>query len=487
MSRLEKRVLSGCLAIWLLCTVSLDAQARTALAIREYVLMVTQTVSQGDNVKDTSSDHREYGFLDGLKTFEATEDGELDNWHDIGWSAATYVGKYKITNTIGDAFFVAGNKINSSGKKMIATANKLTTKANNIQVEINALNAKLGQPGSKGTKKRMDTLESKQLSKISRASQLNKKGNVYKIGGKVLSAGSIFFDVCSIADDYEGLGNLKNEHVSIRAIEGGLYVTDMAFSGATIIAATVVLAGGTVSAPVTLVFAVGGIIVGAASAIVGSEGFANLMNDVDNEFLRAFDNMVSSIYCNIKTALGIGCYKPNIYIYGADGRLIRVIFGEPGLVVTSDPYYNPAVGWSVIAEDDGTLINEDGSYDYLFYESAMEKSMFYTTEAFHIRSEERADAFSDILKSYGFSEEEVEDFVEFWDEKLEPDKEYLMYPQYTATVDKAMPVNIIPKPDRVYRIWFVFEEYNGQEYDMATPVEMERDGYFVVEWGGMVY
>ena len=444
-------------------TVSLDAQARAALAIREYVLMGT-TVSQGDNVKDNTKHDKVHEILEGLKSVDSLENEvtyQINSWLDIIRNTITYVGKYKITNTIGDAFFVAGNKINSSGKKMIATANKLTTKANNIQVEINALNAKLGQPGSKGTKKRMDTLESKQLSKISRASQLNKKGNVYKIGGKVLSAGSIFFDACSIKDDYKGLRNLKNEHASIRAIEGGLYVTDMAFSGATIIAATVVLAGGTVSAPVTLVLAVGGIIVGAASAIVGSEGFANMMNDADNEFLRAFDNMVSSIYCNIKTALGIGCYKPNIYIYGADGRLVRVVFGEPGLVVTSDPYYNPAVGWSVIAEDDGTLINEDGSYDYLFYESAMEKSMFYTTEAFHICSEERVDAFSDILKSYGFSEEEVEDFVEFWDEKLEPDK--------------------------IYRIWFVFEEYNGQEYDMATPVEMERDGYFVVEWGGMVY
>lgn len=486
MSRLGKRVLSGCLAVWLICTVSLDAQARAALAIREYVLMGT-TVSQGDNDKDTSTSDGKYEFLEGLKSVDADKDGDIDNWLDIGNDVVTYVNKYIIADTTGKVFVTTGNKMISSGEKMVDTAISLTTKARNMQVEINALNAKLGQPGSKGAKKRLDKLLERQAIKNSSASQLFRNGDLYKISGKALSTCSIFFDVCSIADDYEGLGNLKNEHASIRAIEGGLYVTDMAFSGATIIAATVVLAGGTVSAPVTLVIAAGGIIVGAASAIVGSEGFANMMNNVDNEFLRAFDNMVSSIYCNIKTALGIGCYKPNIYIYGADGRLIRVIFGEPGLVVTSDPYYNPAVGWSVIAEDDGTLINEDGSYDYLFYESAMEKSMFYTTEAFHICSEERADAFRDILKLYGFSEEEVEDFVEFWDEKLEPDKEYLMYPQYTATVDKAMPVNITPEPDRIYRIWFVFEEYNGQEYDMATPVEMERDGYFVVEWGGMVY
>ena len=70
---------------------------------------------------------------------------------------------------------------------------------------------------------------------------------------------------------------------------------------------------------------------------------------------------------------------------------------------------------------------------------------------------------------------------------LEADKDYIMYPQYTETVDKAMEVNITQAPENIVRIWFVFEEYDGQEYEEEVIVPFTREGYTVVEWGGMVF
>ena len=54
-------------------------------------------------------------------------------------------------------------------------------------------------------------------------------------------------------------------------------------------------------------------------------------------------------------------------------------------------------------------------------------------------------------------------------------------------VDYAMPIKIEPKPSTVYRIWFVFEEY--REQDIITPNinPIERKGFTVIEWGGMIY
>jgi len=62
-----------------------------------------------------------------------------------------------------------------------------------------------------------------------------------------------------------------------------------------------------------------------------------------------------------------------------------------------------------------------------------------------------------------------------------------MYPQLTEKVDSAMPIRIEPKPSTIYRIWFVFEEY--KEQDIITPniVPIERKGFTVIEWGGMIY
>ena len=61
-----------------------------------------------------------------------------------------------------------------------------------------------------------------------------------------------------------------------------------------------------------------------------------------------------------------------------------------------------------------------------------------------------------------------------------------MYPQNTETVNYVMPVNVTPEPDSMERIWFTFEEYNGQRCGIPTITPIERKDYAVVEWGGII-
>jgi hypothetical protein len=188
--------------------------------------------------------------------------------------------------------------------------------------------------------------------------------------------------------------------------------------------------------------------------------------------------------------LNIPVLKPNIYLYPESSQIISVRFKEPGRLTTTIPEYR--TGWSVSAEPDGEL---DEQYDYLFYEADVREIFFQKSVGWEIPVTGRNKVFTDILDLYGFNGAEKKDFIDFWAKKLDPTKEYIAYPQETTLVDRAMPVIIEPRPKSITRIWFYFvsdgDEQNGIECksDSIEPNVAERigrNGYTMVEWGGMV-
>jgi len=77
--------------------------------------------------------------------------------------------------------------------------------------------------------------------------------------------------------------------------------------------------------------------------------------------------------------------------------------------------------------------------------------------------------------------------MQFWSNKLDRSKDYTVYPQETLRIDAAMPVTIRPTPEKLYRIWFYFAEAKGDYVKSPSTTEkIERKGFTVVEWGGMV-
>lgn len=95
----------------------------------------------------------------------------------------------------------------------------------------------------------------------------------------------------------------------------------------------------------------------------------------------------------------------------------------------------------------------------------------------------------EILLSYGLNGQEIRDFTEFWDEMLDQGKAYLMYPQTTETVDRAMPLEISGiEIEHYFRLWFCFQE--AEEDSTAPPrpeiVPAVHQGTALVEWGGML-
>lgn len=115
--------------------------------------------------------------------------------------------------------------------------------------------------------------------------------------------------------------------------------------------------------------------------------------------------------------------------------------------------------------------------------------MFQTEEGFTVYAGDRESQFRSILEAYGLNEREIRDFIEFWDQKLDEDTDYRMYPQTTELVDAAMPIAVEGlEPDEYFRIWFCFQPVDGSEPEPHMPEirPASHEGTALIEWGGMI-
>ena len=184
------------------------------------------------------------------------------------------------------------------------------------------------------------------------------------------------------------------------------------------------------------------------------------------------------------TPRGVEVKKPNIYLYPEEETEITVTFDRPELLTVSDPLYGD--GWTVTAHPDGTLEDAGGKYGFLFYESLADPSIFRLDEGFVVKAEQREQTYRRVLEAYGFNEQEILDFIEYWTDYLEPGVDYVMYPLLTEGVDAEMPVRFSVQPDNIFRLWFGFVRYEGGAVPEPEIVPMDRSGFEAVEWGGAV-
>ncbi len=184
----------------------------------------------------------------------------------------------------------------------------------------------------------------------------------------------------------------------------------------------------------------------------------------------------------IKPTKYVNVYKPNIYLYSDEPMEVDVKFTEEQWLTETIPEYS--LGWYTRLHGDGDITCQNEQYDFLFYESIASKALVVDDGGFIVEASNREEQLRNILALYDFNAEETEDFIEFWMEMLEENVDYVMYPQDTACVDKQMPIVITPKPEQITRLWFAFEEYDGQEVKAPQITPIVREGFTVVEWGG---
>ena len=433
--------------------------------------------------------------------------------------------KYKVPDTydkgkeVGGSVLQTGFTVNlingfdsfvqATGKNVDITNGLIKSGANDIRRAFFNLDGTL-QAGKSAAdyEKAIVNMQEQGLKEAKQAGKIKAKGVLVGGASMALNAYTLYNDAKDLKQ-----GNMKNRSTTGLALEYVGLIADGTLAAVGIIATGAAVAGSTAFAVPAAV----GLTVGLAAGVVHTDTFADAFDSMgrkldemgmesyidiavdswmlEGTYTRNFSDNIDFILEEIGSLFGmqtsvprnVSCYKPNIYIYTQEETQVNVEFDYPDLLTTTIPEYKN--NWNVIAKGDGRLVDTLGNneeYNYLFYESIAMPHFFQKDTGWLIVAGTREQQYRDILTDYGFNETEIADFIEYWTEKLPQGVDYIMYPQNTETVNYVMPVNVTPEPDSMERIWFTFEEYNGQRCGIPTITPIERKDYAVVEWGGII-
>lgn len=175
-------------------------------------------------------------------------------------------------------------------------------------------------------------------------------------------------------------------------------------------------------------------------------------------------------------------YKPVIYLYPEEETAVDVKLDIDGSFVYTDPAYED--GWRITAAPDGALTDRDGkTYPYLFWEARLNADYDFS-EGFCVRGSDTEAFLQEALPALGLNEQEKDEFIGFWLERMQ-DNPYNVISFQTEAYTDAAKLSISPQPDsliRVFMAWYPSaEEADIPAQTFETP---ERLGFTAVEWGG---
>lgn len=172
--------------------------------------------------------------------------------------------------------------------------------------------------------------------------------------------------------------------------------------------------------------------------------------------------------------------KPAIYLYPERERNIEVSLSGDISVKKSVPKYQNK--WDVTASPSGLI---DNKYDYLFFEG--KGPDIYPKKGWCVKRSNLETFLRKKLAKMNFNKKETSDFLDYWLEEL-PDSDYVFISVLTGDRLKDIyQLNLSPKPDTKIRAIFYFRptdsKSNPKELNLPTK---RRDGFTVVEWGGIL-
>lgn len=181
------------------------------------------------------------------------------------------------------------------------------------------------------------------------------------------------------------------------------------------------------------------------------------------------------------------CGKPVIYLYPETEQKINVKLElEGGFSVTEPPY--PANGWNVIAKPNGELKNlsDNKTYPYLFWEGR--GSLYQTPKTGFVVTQNEVESFlTTTLAKLGLNQQETKDFLEFWLPRMQSSPYYFITFVPQSIIDRLAPLTVTPAPDTTIRVLMDFLPLEKPMKVRGFPIQTpKREGFTVVEWGGVL-
>lgn len=175
--------------------------------------------------------------------------------------------------------------------------------------------------------------------------------------------------------------------------------------------------------------------------------------------------------------------KPIIYIYPKEKLQVEVSYPAHKKFDVCYPEYNSK--WSVTAYPDGTLEDKEGKQYYALYWEDVTNTNVKIDKGFVVKGLDTASFLEEKLALLGLNEKEANEFIIYWLPHMQSNNYNLISFKNEALYNEYE-LNVNPSPDtliRVYMIYKPLDSYIEVEPEILTPVQ--RNGYTVVEWGGM--
>jgi len=203
-------------------------------------------------------------------------------------------------------------------------------------------------------------------------------------------------------------------------------------------------------------------------------------------------NYISSYNCyTIGLGAGININKivhykkPVVYFYPKDTINLKIDLSFKGDFTFTWPKYNN--GWNLKIYPNSKIINlnDNKTYDYLFWEGTYIKPNKDTiSSGFIIKKENLSKFLVNKLEYIGLNEREINDFITYWVPLLNK-KKYLINFIQNEDCNIIANYTFSKNPDTFIRLIVIFAETNKDRIKKQNLIKNNRNGFTVTEWGGI--
>jgi hypothetical protein len=210
-----------------------------------------------------------------------------------------------------------------------------------------------------------------------------------------------------------------------------------------------------------------------------------------------------------------GCGKPVIYLYPEKDTKVTLKFVEPINVTTSIPTY--ANQWNVLANPDGQLTDlqpnltdcnkidykkpgseyaktacETNSYPYIYWAGQASGAYPEQNRGWIVESINIENFLGEKLSEMGLNQKEKKDMIDYWVPVLLSKETSYFKISFVQTqqMNAFIPMQVTPAPNSVLRIFLDWKPLSQKPVQEMTPQKLfhfNREGFSLVEWGGLKF